>query len=205
MSLGSKSDVALQILKKVKNHPKFKTIIKNVDPSNLDPNPWVSNFVMVEYSKDPEFCDSIAELLNEGKPPLFVAIMRSVNDPDALIAPFHAIHVDSRKSEKTLMVLDGDPEYSVFAKTEWTDFNFYEKIVIKLFHIVLYMIEKLRLRFMQSKISHRLPNNIKNKVYKKMVYKNIVNGNCIKFNNMLPHHSHPLPTKYSLLLQVVYN
>ena len=205
MNTKLNSDIAIQILKKVKSHAKLNVMTNNVSPSSLNPDPWISNFAMVSYSEEPEFCDSIANLLNEKKSPLFVAIMRSVDDPGKQIAPFHSIHIDSRKSNKTLMVLDGDPNYSVFAKTHWTDFNIFEKLFLRSLHVLLFIIEKLRLRFLQGKISHRLPRNIANKVYKNEVYQNIVDGKFIKFNNTLPHHSHPLPTKYSVLLQVVYD
>ncbi len=197
--------IASEILGIVKDHPKLGAIMKNVDPTTIDPNPWLSNFTVVQYSEDPNFCDKITGILNEGKSALFVAIMRSVDDPENLINKFHPIHVDSRFSDKTLMVLDGDPNYQVFSKTEWKDFTYLEKYYIRVMHIILFLIEKLRLSFLQGVISHRLPNVIKRKVYKNFIYKNIVTGEKIKFNNMLPHHSHPQPTKYSLLLQVVYD
>lgn len=201
----SEPDVALQILEKIKHHPKFKHFIDNVDPSTLEPNPWVSNFVIISHNEDPTFCDSVTELLNERKTAIFIGIMRSVDDPDKLIQPFHPVHVDSRKSDKTLMVLAGSGNYPVFAKLNPHDLSIFEKLYLYFLNFILLVIEQLKLRPLQGKLSHRLFKGLREKVYEGTLYYNDVNSEMIKFNNMLPHHSHPLPTKYSLLLQVVYN
>ena len=103
------------------------------------------------------------------------------------------------------MILAGESDYPVFAKINWKEIKFYEKLYIRMMHILLFLIEKFRLRFLQGKISHNLPDQIKDKVYSGTVYQNRVTGEFIKFDNMLPHHSHPLPTQYSVLLQVVYD
>jgi len=205
MVSNAQSGVAFQMLEIFKRHPRFKSLIENVDPSTLDPDPWVSNFASISYSEDPKFCDKVSKLLKESKTPLFVALMRSVDDPKKIISPFHPVHVDSRKSDKTLMVLAGSGDYPVFAKIKWEDTNLLERLYIHCLHFVLHIIENLRLRPLQGKLSHFLSNGLHQKVYNGIIYYDDINDELIKFNNMLPHHSHPLPTRYSLLLQVVYN
>jgi hypothetical protein len=201
----SNKNKALEILKLVKLNSKLSPLTLNVDPTSIDVNPWTSNFAFVSFDEDEEFCRNIAQLLGENKNPKFVAIMRSVRDPQKLIKPFHAIHMDSRQSDKTLMVLAGDPDYSVFAKTEWSNFSISQRLVISATRLLLVLIETLKLKFLQGRLSHRLPVAIRKKVYKSNIFKNKVTGELIKFNNMLPHHSHPQPTQFSVLLQVVYD
>ena len=205
MTSDPNSKIAEQILTLVQEHASLKHLTENVDPSSLDPDPWKSNFAAVPYSKDPQFCDNIAELLGEKKSPIFVGVMRSVDDPNKMISQFHKVHLDSRKSEKSLMILAGASDYPVFSKIKWEDLNFFERVYIWALQKILYLIEVLRIRPLQSKLSHNLSTGIQKKVYQGVVYKNYVTGEIIKFNNMLPHHSHPLPTQFSVLLQVVYD
>ena len=118
---------ALEILKLVKLNSKLSPLTHTVEPESIDVDPWSSNFAFVSFDEDEEFCKNISQLLGENKNPKFVAIMRSVRDPQKLIKPFHPIHIDSRPSDKTLLVLEGDPDYLVFAKTEWSDFSLLQK------------------------------------------------------------------------------
>ena len=205
MTKVANPELANLVMEKVKAHPKLKHLTENAEPETLEEDPWLSNFAFVSFDEDPEFCRAISAILNEGKRPLFVAIMRSVNDPNRLLLPFHDVHLDSRKSDKTLMILAGDSNYPVFSKINWRDTSIFEKLYIHILQGILMIIEKLRIRFAQGKLSHRLPKKIKEKIYSGTVYSNRVTGELIKFDNMLPHHSHPLPTEYSVLLQVVYD
>lgn len=205
MTINLTPVITEKILGLLKEHPKFKNLLVNIDPLSLDTDPWKSNFSSVTYSEDPIFCGNIGTLLNEGKTPHLVAIMRSVDDPDEIIEQFHGIHVDSRKSDKSLLALAGSSDYSIFAMIDWKQVNLFEKLYIWGLHVLLYLIERLRLRPLQGRLSHNLPNSIRRKVYDGVVYKAAATGELIKFNNMLPHHSHPLPTQFSLLLQVVYD
>ena len=205
MTGSSNLEIAKLLMNKVQTHSKLKHLTENKDPETLNADPWLSNFAAVSSEEDPDFCEEISSILGEHKKPLFVAIMRSVDDPTKLISPFHSVHMDSRKSDKTLMILAGDSDYPVFAKINWKEINIYQKIYIRSLQILLFLIEKFRLFFLQGKLSHNLPYKIKDKVYCGTVYQNRVTGELIKFDNMLPHHSHPLPTQYSVLLQVVYD
>ena len=205
MTINLTPKITEKVLVLLEEHPKFRKFLENVDPLSLDTDPWKSNFSSVSYSDDPKLCENVGALLNEAKTPLFVGIMRTVDDPNELIEPFHSIHVDSRKSDKTLLVLAGSSDYSIFATIDWKQLNFFQKLYIRGLHLILYLIESLKLRPLQGRLSHHLPNSIRRKVYDGVVYKGVATGELIKFNNMHPHHSHPLPTQFSLLLQVVYD
>jgi len=194
------------ILDLLKNDTEFCEVLDNCDPQLLDSDPWKSNFRVTSPKENKNLCEKISELLSEecGQP-LYVAIMRTVDDPDELIKPFHPIHMDTRPSNKTLLVLKGDGDYDIFAKTERRDFSWLQRAYLDLILVPLFLIEKLKLGFLQGCLSHRLPNSISKKVYESSIYKSNVTGELIKFNNMLPHHSHPTKTKFSVLLQVVYS
>ena len=66
MKSTTSQKVASEIIEIIKDHPKLRAIMKDVDPKTLDPNPWTSNFMAVKYSEDPNFCDKITGILNEG-------------------------------------------------------------------------------------------------------------------------------------------
>lgn len=194
-----------ELITTLKTKHKFNNLLTNEDPKKLLKDPWSSNFELIKFDEDPVFCQKIADLLNEGeKQPRIVAIMRSVDDPTKLVDAFHSIHIDSRKSDKTLFVLSGNGEYPVFSQTELNDFNFIEKIELYFRELLGYSFQKIKLYKLQEFFTHSLSQRLKGKVYKSKISMNIP-GTKIKFNNMLPHHSHPRPTKYSLLLQVVYS
>lgn len=182
----------------------FQKLMLNESPKSLDPDPWVSNYAYVTKAEDEYFCRRVAEISGEGyKVPRVVALMRSVDDPEGIVSQFHNIHIDSRHSDKTLIVLEGTGEYPIFACTGWSDFTIIEKLEIQLRTITATIIEKLKIRSLQFKFTGKLPERLEKKVYSGTVYYDNP-GAFIKFNNMLPHHSHIHPTQFSVLLQIVY-
>ena len=200
------SDKIDKILVELEKDKQFCEVLDNANPENLASDPWSSNFRVTSFKENPELCNKISEFLGEDcGVPLYVAVMRSVDDPEEKIKPFHPIHIDTRPSNKTLLVLKGNGDYDIFAKTEFNDFSNLQKLYLILIKVPLFLIENLKLRFLQGYLSHRLPKSIKETVYKSKIYSSSVNGELIKFNNMLPHHSHPSKTKFSVLLQVVYS
>lgn len=182
----------------------LRPLLSNVSPESVNRNPWDSNYAAVTRHEDPEFCMSISEAIGAaGRMPKSVAIMRSLDDPDKVIDPFHDIHIDSRISDKTLVVLRGSEGYTIFTDTSWDDFSFVERLELLFRQALAQLIETVKLRSLQFRFTHGLPERLARKVYTRRLYRALP-GAVIKFNNMLPHHSHRRPTEFSVLLQVVY-
>lgn len=182
----------------------LRPLLSNVAPDSVNRNPWDSNYAAVTCHQDPEFCRTISEAIRApGRMPKSVAIMRSLADPDEIIDPFHDIHIDSRISDKTLIVLCGSGSYTIFTDTVWDDFSFVERLELLCRQALAQLIEIVKLRSLQFRFTHALPNRLARKAYTGRFYRALP-GTVIKFNNMLPHHSHRRPTEFSLMLQVVY-
>lgn len=188
----------------IEKQPKLQKLLYHDHFNNIDKDPWKSNYGFVTKHENEKFCNQVAKLVGESnKKPRVVAIMRGIKDPQKIIKPFHNIHIDSRFSDKTLVVLKGSGKYPIFAHTYWNDFNLLEKMNLIIRQIIASLIEKFKIRKLQFKFTGTLPKSISNKVYKGKV-KHDIPGEVIKFNNMLPHHSHMQPTEFNVLLQIVY-
>ena len=182
----------------------LRPLLSNVPPESINRNPWDSNYAAVTRHQDPEFCMRVSEAIGApGRLPKSVAIMRSLADPDKIIDPFHKIHIDSRISDKTLVVLCGSGSYTIFTDTVWNDFSYIERLELLCRQALAQLIETVKLRSLQFRFTHGLPDRITRKVYTGRLYRALP-GAVIKFNNMLPHHSHRRPTEFSVMLQVVY-
>lgn len=193
------------LIRLLSENQNLRPFLEDAPLSSVGFDPWESNYAAVTRKDNESFCREIAKLIGEGdKIPKSVALMRSLDDPLQKIDQFHNIHIDSRFSDKTLIVVKGDESYTVFTDTDWSQFSFAERVELLIRQLVAELIEKLKLTSLQFKYTNFLPARLTEKAYKKKNY-NAIPGTVIKFNNMLPHHSHRRPTKFTVVLQVVYS
>ena len=174
-------------------------------PLVLDRDPWKSNFRAVSASDDQDLCESVAGALGfKMGIPRVVALMRGVSDPDKIISPFHGIHIDSRASKKMLIVLIGEGTSPIFAHGTNSRLSIRQRLELVLRITVLKMMQRLGVTYGRNYVTHRLSKNLAACAVADG-YICDEPGTVISFNNLRPHHSHPLPTAPSLLLQVVYS
>ena len=159
----------------------------------------------MSVSDDRDLCESVADVLGaEAGVPRIVALMRSVRDPTRNILPFHSIHIDSRAAKKVLVVLVGEGVNPIFAHCTNASLSIRQKLELLTRTTAMKVMQLTRVTCGRNHISHNLSNKLASCAIDRG-YINDEPGTVITFNNLRPHHSHPLPTSPALLLQVVYS
>lgn len=187
-------------------HPVLSEVFSvEASPLALDRDPWKSNFRAVSVSEDRDLCASVAGILGlEAGMPRVVALMRSVRDPTNIIFPFHSIHIDSRASKKVLVVLVGEGVNPIFAHCTGVGLSIRQKIELYARTAALKFMQLVGVQYGRNYITHSLSSKLAACAISDG-YIHDEPGTVITFNNLRPHHSHPLPTAPTLLLQVVYS
>lgn len=197
----------VELLKAIcQKHPVLSEVYSvDESPLALDRDPWKSNFRAVSVVDDQKLCRSVADVLGvEFGVPRAVALMRSVSDPIGKIFPFHDIHIDSRASRKVLVVLVGEGVNPLFAHCTEASLSIRQKLELLARTTALKLMQLTGVTRGRNYVSHSLSSTLASSATDGG-YICDEPGTVITFNNLRPHHSHPLPTNPTLLLQVVYS